>query len=102
VLQHAATAGLTFTALYSMIRYSKSYWSIRTLFSRTSWYGSALPRALPFALASAAITAVAHAFLDDAMKEQWRHPYPYQAFAFVVGFMLVFRCVSVQRGVHVG
>lgn len=64
---------------------------MHTLFS---WYGSAVPRALPFSLLSAAVAGVAAGVFPRELAGIWGHPYPYQAFAFVVGFLIVFRCVS--------
>ena len=72
-----------------MIRYSKQYWGVLTL---ARWYGSAFPRALPFSLLSAAIAGCLQAFYAEALRAEWTHPYPFQAFAFIAGFMIVFRC----------
>lgn len=54
-------------------------------------YGSAFPRALPFSLLSALLAGLLRAYASEAVDSQLRHPYPYQAFAFIVGFMIVFR-----------
>jgi hypothetical protein len=76
-----------------MIRYSKEYWGILTLFA---WYGSAFPRALPFSLLASAVAGLIYELMPDGLENIWRHPYLYQTFAFVVGFMIVFRCVLHQ------
>ena len=72
-----------------MIRYSKQFWGLCTL---TRWYGSAFPRALPFSVASALLAGLLQAFISDELRPLWLHPYPYQSFAFIAGFMIVFRC----------
>jgi hypothetical protein len=74
-----------------MIRYSKQYWGLLTL---SRWYGSAFLRALPFSMASSIFAGLLQAFWGDTLHTQWNHPYPYQAFAFIAGFMIVFRCAS--------
>jgi hypothetical protein len=71
-----------------MIRYNKQYWGLLTL---TRWYGSAFLRALPFSLSSALLAALLRGFWAASLEAEWRHPYPYQAFAFIAGFMVVFR-----------
>lgn len=81
----------------TMIRYPKVYWGLGTL---TYWYGSAIPRALPFSLAAGLLAALLEEFTSlgkhggDAPdgKRVFLHPYPFQAFAFIAGFMIVFRC----------
>ena len=55
-------------------------------------YGSAVPRAAPFAALSAGLAALLHFYPGaEYFEALWRHPYPYQLFAFIVGFILVFR-----------
>jgi hypothetical protein len=71
-----------------MIRYSKQYWGLLTL---TRWYGSAFPRALPFSIPAATLAALLRVFYTKHLEGAWIHPYPFQTFAFVAGFMLVFR-----------
>ncbi len=71
-----------------MIIYSKSLWALPLLLR---WYGSALPRALPAALISGAFAAVLSAVAQQELQEAWLHPYPYNAFAVIVSFILVFR-----------
>lgn len=78
-----------------MITYSKEWWGIASVFQL---YGSALPRAAPIALAAAALSALLRAFLGDVIQENILHPYPFQAFSFVVGFLLVFRCALCREG----
>lgn len=87
-----------------MIRYPKVYWGLLTL---TYWYGSAIPRALPFSVAAAIMAACLEEFTslgaknaetdDDDQRKFFLHPYPFQAFAFIVGFMIVFRCGMFER-----
>jgi len=71
-----------------MIRYSKRFWGALTL---TRWYGSAFPRALPFSLVAAAAAGLLQHFWAERAADIWKHPYPFQTFAFIVGFMIVFR-----------
>eukprot|EP01025_Chloroclados_australasicus_P030869 TRINITY_DN3106_c0_g1_i1.p1 TRINITY_DN3106_c0_g1~~TRINITY_DN3106_c0_g1_i1.p1 ORF type:complete len:491 (-),score=51.58 TRINITY_DN3106_c0_g1_i1:2910-4268(-) len=86
-----------------MIIYNKKLWGVQLL---TRLYGSAFPRALPFAVLSTVISLMLKLFLDPVddsennhrfagddqyVLELWNHPYPYQAFAFIVGFIIVFR-----------
>eukprot|EP01024_Parvocaulis_polyphysoides_P014826 TRINITY_DN16220_c0_g1_i2.p1 TRINITY_DN16220_c0_g1~~TRINITY_DN16220_c0_g1_i2.p1 ORF type:complete len:459 (+),score=57.88 TRINITY_DN16220_c0_g1_i2:128-1504(+) len=87
-----------------MIIYHKRLWGLQLL---GRLYGSAFPRALPFALLSTGITLILKLVADhtdDSMAnhkrfpgedqwllELWHHPYPYQTFAFVVGFIIIFR-----------
>ncbi|KAK9864551.1 hypothetical protein WJX84_008203 [Apatococcus fuscideae] len=71
-----------------MITYSKVGWSLHLPFRI---YGSALPRATPFAALSAGLTALLFIFRHDQFSNAWRHPYPYQIFGFIVGFIIVFR-----------
>eukprot|EP00210_Caulerpa_lentillifera_P008077 g7712.t1 len=79
-----------------MIVYDKRHWGLPLLFRI---YGSAFPRCLPFAILSGTITLVleltvgkAANFEDESeARSWWRHPYPFQTYAFIVGFMLVFR-----------
>ncbi|KAK9827509.1 hypothetical protein WJX74_006552 [Apatococcus lobatus] len=71
-----------------MITYSKVGWSLHLPFRI---YGSAVPRATPFAALSAGLTAILFCFRHDQFTAAWRHPYPYQIFGFIVGFIIVFR-----------
>ncbi|CAD7699638.1 unnamed protein product [Ostreobium quekettii] len=78
-----------------MILYSKNYWGLPLLWRI---YGSAFPRTLPFALVSGVITLILEWTVAEdkdgvpsTARRWWEHPYPYQTFAFIVGFMLVFR-----------
>jgi hypothetical protein len=74
-----------------MITYTKEWWGIGAL---TQMYGSALPRTAPIAAASTGLAAIVHFFWHDHISDEFKNPYPFQAFAFVVGFLLVFRCAS--------
>ncbi|KAK9805550.1 hypothetical protein WJX72_004682 [[Myrmecia] bisecta] len=71
-----------------MITYSKLAWGLHLLLR---FYGSAFPRALIFSGISVAITAVLFVCKHDELRSDWLHPYPYQIFAFIVGFVIVFR-----------
>eukprot|EP01023_Acetabularia_acetabulum_P024927 TRINITY_DN2394_c0_g1_i2.p1 TRINITY_DN2394_c0_g1~~TRINITY_DN2394_c0_g1_i2.p1 ORF type:complete len:530 (+),score=43.52 TRINITY_DN2394_c0_g1_i2:220-1809(+) len=79
---------------FKMITYSKRLWGLQLLFRL---YGSAFPRAVPFALLSMLITLLLKVFMDPThasnqyINTLWEHPYPFQTFAFIVGFVIVFR-----------
>ena len=87
-----------------MIRYPKVYWGLLTL---TYLYGSAIPRALPFSVAAAVMAACLEEFTNlgaknaetdaDGQRKYFLHPYPFQAFAFIAGFMIVFRYGVLDR-----
>lgn len=71
-----------------MIEYDKSWYGFGLLFKV---YGSPFPRALPFAIL-ATIGALNVNFLwGEALPLEWRHPFAYSTFSFIVGFMLIFR-----------
>ena len=71
-----------------MITYSKTAWGLHLLLRL---YGSAFPKTLVFASASTVIAAALYITKQAEVNDDWRHPYPFQAFAFIVGFTLVFR-----------
>ncbi|CAD7698726.1 unnamed protein product [Ostreobium quekettii] len=78
-----------------MILYTKNYWGLPLLWRI---YGSAFPRTIPFALISGVIALILEWTVGEdkdgrpsTAREWWQDPYPYQTFAFIVGFMLVFR-----------
>eukprot|EP00898_Chlorokybus_atmophyticus_P003462 jgi/Chlat1/4116/Chrsp26S04139 len=71
-----------------MIRYGKEWWGIKLLFRV---HGSPFPRALPFALLSTCVSVALALPLRPYFEGVMRHPYPYSVFAFVLGFILVFR-----------
>jgi hypothetical protein len=75
-----------------MIVYDKSWWGFSVL---ARMYGSSFPRALPFSLTASLLAGLLSAFLSDELDKSFTHPYPFQTFAFIVGFMVVFRCVPV-------
>mmetsp|Transcript_12415 Transcript_12415/g.31747 ORF Transcript_12415/g.31747 Transcript_12415/m.31747 type:complete len:462 (-) Transcript_12415:1232-2617(-) len=76
-----------------MIIYSKAFWGIPALLGR--WYGSPFPRVLPFAAASCGWSVFLFFFRESLeWPSAWGHPYPFQAFAYIVGFALIFRCNS--------
>lgn len=73
-----------------MIHYAKGYWGL-PLFLRL--HGSPFPRTLPFAVVSVTITIWLH--LWDSGREEivrsFAHPYPFQMYGFVIGFLVVLR-----------
>ena len=71
-----------------MITYSKTTWGLHLLIRV---YGSAFPRSLLFSCVSAAITVALYVSKRPQILSDWRHPYPYQIFAVIVGFIVVFR-----------
>lgn len=73
-----------------MIRYDKGWWGLKTF---TKMYGSAFPKALPFSVCSAFLAGVLAYFFGQELDDAFIHPYPFQTFAFVAGFMVVFRYV---------
>ena len=73
-----------------MITYTKAWWGIGSL---AQMYGSALPRTAPISLVAAAFAALLHRYLGNRIEDELTNSYPFQAFAFVVGFLLVFRHV---------
>lgn len=75
-----------------MIRYGKGWWGTGVL---TRMYGSAFPRALPFSLLATLMAVLLSIFFQELLDDQFLNPYPYQTFAFIVGFMIVFRCEPV-------
>ena len=62
----------------------------------TRLYGSAFPRALPFSLFAGLLAGIIQAFGSKEFRQLWLHPYPYQSFAFIAGFMIVFRCALLR------
>ncbi|KAK9789401.1 hypothetical protein WJX73_006004 [Symbiochloris irregularis] len=71
-----------------MITYNKIAWGLPLL---CRLYGSALPRSVPPALLSAGVTAAFFVCIGDDDKGWWRHPYPFQLFGYMVGFIVIFR-----------
>ena len=72
-----------------MITYSKTSWGLHLLLRI---YGSAFPRSLIFSIISTSITVALYVTKERQLYDDWRHPYPYHIFAFIVGFIVVFRC----------
>jgi predicted membrane chloride channel (bestrophin family) len=70
-----------------MIIYDKSFWGLGLL---SRLYGSAIPRTLPAGLLSALLTTLL-LFFRESTTSWWVHPFPYNIFSFVVGFIIVFR-----------
>ncbi len=71
-----------------MITYSKTTWGLHLLLRV---YGSAFPRSLIFSIISSSITVALYLTKERQLYDDWRHPYPYHIFAFIVGFIVVFR-----------
>lgn len=71
-----------------MITYNKIGWGLPLLFRM---YGSSFPRSFPPAAVSAGITALFYLTIQQNDQNWWRHPYPYQVFAYIVGFIVIFR-----------
>ena len=73
-----------------MIHYAKKYWGLPLIFRV---HGSPFPRTIPFAVLSVSITTALQASEDlksDIVKA-FGHPYPFQVYAFVIGFLVVLR-----------
>jgi hypothetical protein len=71
-----------------MIIYDKSFLGLAVL---TRIYGSAFPRVLPVAVFTVLFTTLLGCLEHTTLRAYWIHPFPYQAFSFIVGFILVFR-----------
>lgn len=72
-----------------MLWYSKSLTGRFTTLLRG--YGSAFPRSIPPSLASAALTWLLHTYAADWIRGQWDSQVSYQAFAYILGVVIVFR-----------
>ena len=73
-----------------MIIYDKGWWGDKVM---GRMYGSAIPRALPVSFLAAAIAAVLSSLIQQRVVDLFIHPYLYQPFAVIVGFMVSFRYV---------
>jgi predicted membrane chloride channel (bestrophin family) len=73
-----------------MIHYPKRYWGLPLLFRA---FGSPFPRTIPFAILSVALTVALQLAKEWklVMMQAFGHPYPFQVYAFVIGFLAVFR-----------
>ena len=74
----------------AMIHYPKRYWGLPLAFR---WFGSPFPRTIPFAVLSVGITTLLQ-LADDwkrTIVDAFGHPYPFQVYAFVIGFLVVLR-----------
>eukprot|EP00892_Ulva_mutabilis_P012037 jgi/Ulvmu1/9205/UM005_0305.1 len=71
-----------------MILYEKHFYGVALLFQL---FGSAVPRSLPFALFGGLVAYILRLFFGEYLETHWRHPAPYQAISFIVGFMVTFR-----------
>ena len=73
-----------------MIHYPKRYWGLPLAFR---WFGSPFPRTIPFAVLSVGLTTLLQ-LADDwkrTIVDAFGHPYPFQVYAFVIGFLVVLR-----------
>lgn len=71
-----------------MIIYEKRFYGLALL---CHLFGSAIPRSLPFAFFGGLGAYLLRAYYGEYLENHWRHPAPYQAIAFIVGFMVTFR-----------
>jgi hypothetical protein len=72
-----------------MITYSKVLWGLH-LIPRV--YGSALPRALPFSVLSAGLTALIFHWKEPLFADiRTTQPYAFQVFVYVAAFAIIFR-----------
>lgn len=73
-----------------MIHYSKRYWGLPLVFRA---FGSPFPRTIPFAIVSVSISVVLQVVdsWKQTMVDAFGHPYPFQVYAFVIGFLVVLR-----------
>ena len=51
---------------------------------------------------SAGICAALYFTIHGEEATWWRHPYPYQSFAVILGFIIIFRCVEEELGGEAG
>lgn len=72
-----------------MILYEKRFYGLALL---CHLFGSAIPRSVPFAVFGGLVAYILRLRYGQYLEENWRHPAPYQAIAFIVGFMVTFRC----------
>lgn len=84
-----------------MIVYAKSWLGDARGAMIVRMYGSPFPRALPYSLGACGIAAVLSIFFKEEVDTQFVAPYPFQTFAFIVGSLVVFRCVTGLRSVRV-
>jgi hypothetical protein len=77
-----------------MITYSKTSWGLHLLLRI---YGSAFPRSLIFSVISSSITVALYFTKQSELYADWRDPYPYHIFAFIVGFIVVFRQANLTQ-----
>lgn len=73
-----------------MILYTKRFYGLSLLLQM---FGSAIPRALPFALAGGIVAFVLRVYCSEYLDHTWKHPFPFQSISFIAGFLVTFRCV---------
>ena len=73
-----------------MIHYAKRHWGLPLILLV---HGSPFPRTIPFAVLSVCITIALQASEDlkSDIAKAFGHPYPFQVYAFVIGFLVVLR-----------
>ena len=72
-----------------MILYTKRFYGLSLL---CQMFGSAIPRALPFALAGGIVAFLLRVYCGQYLDHVWKHPFPFQATSFIAGFLVTFRC----------
>lgn len=82
-----------------MIIYTKRDWTFKLLFR---CYGSAIPRSIPIALLTSAITLCLLRYLGEGLRTTWRNPFAYSVFASTVGFIVVFRAQWAHERYNLG
>ena len=73
-----------------MIHYPKRYWGLPLAFR---WFGSPFPRTIPFVALSVGLTTALQLAGEwkRTIVDAFGHPYPFQVYAFVIGFLVVLR-----------
>jgi predicted membrane chloride channel (bestrophin family) len=74
----------------AMIHYPKRYWGLPLAFR---WFGSPFPRTIPFVALSVGLTTALQLAGEwkRTIVDAFGHPYPFQVYAFVIGFLVVLR-----------
>jgi hypothetical protein len=73
-----------------MMLYSKRLWGLSVFQLR----GSVIFHGLPFSMASASLTLLLHVLVRESLAQQLSGVYSFHVFAVILGFFVVFRCVS--------
>jgi len=74
----------------AMIHYPKRYWGLPLALR---WFGSPFPRTIPFVALSVGLTTALQLAGEwkRTIVDAFGHPYPFQVYAFVIGFLVVLR-----------